>query len=148
MTNFKVNFEHPWFLLLLIPAIALPLFSYFKLNKRYRFTRNRITSLVLHLTVMVLSIAVLTGLSFSYYVPNTDNEVILLVDASYSNSEDSQDKTDDFIKEVIATTDSKFNLGIVTSATIRYTHQGSAQTQRELTQTTFRLRSPILRLPT
>ena len=114
MTNFQINFEYPWFLLLLIPAIALPLISYFKLNKRYRFTRNRIASLVLHLIVTVLSIAVLTGLSFSYFLPNTDNEVILLVDASYSNAEDSQKDTDDFIKEVVATTDSKFKLGIVT----------------------------------
>ena len=114
MTNFQINFEHPWFLLLLIPAIALPLISYFKLSKRYRFTRNRITSLSLHITVMVLSIAVLAGLSFSYFLPNTDNEVILLVDASYSNAEDSQEDTDDFIKEVVATTDSKFKLGIVT----------------------------------
>ena len=114
MTNFKVNFEHPWFLLLLIPAIVLPLISYFKLNKRYRCNRNRITSLVLHITVMVLSIAVLAGLTFSYFLPNTDNEVILLVDSSYSNSEDSQEETDDFIKEVIASTGSKFKLGIVT----------------------------------
>lgn len=114
MTNFQVNFEHPWFLLLLIPAIALPLISYFRLGKRYRFTRNRITSIVLHITVMVLSIAVLAGLTFSYFLPNTDNEVILLVDSSYSNAEDSQEKTDNFIKEVIASTRSKFKLGIVT----------------------------------
>ena len=114
MTNFKVNFEHPWFLLLLIPAIILPLISYFKLSKRYRCTRNRIVSIALHLTIMILSIAVLAGLTFSYYLPNTDNEVILLVDSSTSNTEDSQEKIDNFIKEVVYSTNSKFKLGIVT----------------------------------
>lgn len=114
MTNFRINFENPWFLLLLIPAFALTFFSYFKLGKRYRCTRNRIVSMVLHLTVMVLAITVLAGMTFSYYKPNTENEVILLVDSSYSTSEDTQEDVDDFIKTVIDNTDSKFKLGIVT----------------------------------
>jgi Mg-chelatase subunit ChlD len=116
MTNFRINFENPWLLLLLIPAIALPLISYFRLGKRYRFTRNRITSIALHITVMILSISVLAGLTFSYFLPNKDNEVILLVDASYSNSEneDERNDVDDFIKAVINSANSKFKLGVVT----------------------------------
>jgi hypothetical protein len=62
---------------------------------------------------MVLSIAVLAGIAFGYNIPNNDNEIILLVDASYSTS-DSQDDVDDFIKEVIDNSDSMFDLGIVT----------------------------------
>lgn len=114
MSNFRINFSHPWLLLLLIPAVALTLLSYFKLGKRYRCTRNRIVSMVLHLTVMLLAITILAGITFSYFKPNTENEVILLVDASYSTTEDSQDEIDDFIKAVIDNTDSKFKLGIVT----------------------------------
>lgn len=114
MSNFRINFSHPWLLLLLIPAVAFTLLSYFKLGKRYRCTRNRIVSMVLHLTVMLLAITILAGITFSYFKPNTENEVILLVDASYSTSEDSQDEIDDFIKAVIDNTDSKFKLGIVT----------------------------------
>lgn len=114
MTNFRINFSHPWLLLLLIPAVAFTLLSYFKLGKRYRCTRNRIVSMVLHITVMVLAITILAGISFSYYKPNTENEVILLVDASYSTSVDSQEDADEFIKAVIDNTDSKFKLGIVT----------------------------------
>ena len=111
MTNFSIIFANPWLLLLLIPAVGLTLLSYFKLNKRYRRTRNHITSIVLHLIVMVLSIAVLAGIAFGYNIPNNDNEIILLVDASYSTS-DSQDDVDDFIKEVIDNSDSMFDLGI------------------------------------
>jgi Mg-chelatase subunit ChlD len=114
MTNLRINFSNPWLLLLLIPAVALTLFSYFRLNKRYRFTRNHIVSIVLHLVVMVLAITLLAGIVFGYSLPNNDNEIILLVDASYSTSSDSQDEVDDFIRDVIAESDSMFELGIVT----------------------------------
>jgi len=113
MTNFKIIFSNPWLLLLLIPAIGLTLLTYFRMNKRYRFTRNHITSIVLHMVIMVLSIAVLAGMIFGYSIPNNDNEIILLVDASYSTS-DSEDEVDEFIRDVIDSTDTMFELGIVT----------------------------------
>lgn len=140
MTNFKINFLYPWLLLLLIPAIAFTLLSYFKLGKRYRCTRNRIVSMALHLTVMLLAIAILAGITFSYFKPNTENEVILLVDASYSTSEDSQDDLDEFIKAVIDNTDSKFKLGIVTFG---YDQVYAA----ELTNDTSKLYSSYLESP-
>ena len=113
MTNFSINFSNPWLLLLLIPAGLLTLIPYFRLNKRYRCTRNRIVSIVLHLIIMVLSISVLAGLTFDYDKPNSENEVILLVDSSFSGSENEQEK-DDFIQSVIMNSDSKFKVGIVT----------------------------------
>ena len=97
MTNFSVNFTNAWWLLLLIPAFALTLISYFKLNKRYRFTRNRIVSIVMHLVIMVLSIALLAGITMEYYKPNTETEVVLLVDYSYT-LDDSAQQIDDFVK--------------------------------------------------
>ena len=112
MTNFSVNFTNAWWLLLLIPAFALTLISYFKLNKRYRFTRNRIVSIVMHLIVMVLSIALLAGMTMEYYTPNTETEVILLVDSSYTQ-DDTRDDVDDFIREVVYGCDSMYKLGIV-----------------------------------
>ena len=140
MTNFSINFLYPWLLLLLIPAVALTLLSYFKLGKRYRCTRNRIVSMVLHITVMVLAITLLAGMTFSYFKPNTENEVILLVDATYSTTEDSQDEIDDFIKAVIDNTDSKFKLGIVTFG---YDQVYAA----ELTNDTGKLYSKYLEAP-
>ena len=113
MTRFRIIFSNPWLLLLLIPAIGLTLLSYFRMNKRYRFTRNHVTSVVLHLVIMVLSIAVLAGIVFGYSIPNNDNEIIILVDASYSTS-DSADDVDDFIRDVIDSCDTMFDLGIVT----------------------------------
>ena len=113
MSNFCIKFSNPWFLLLLIPAVGLALLPYFRMNKRYRNTRNRITSIVLHILVMTLSIAVLAGMTFEYDTPNKENEVILLVDTSDSGKENIDDKND-FVKSIIDNADSMFKLGIVT----------------------------------
>lgn len=112
MTNFSINFSNAWWLLLLIPAFGLTLFSYFRLNKRYRCTRNRIVSIVLHLTIMILSTLLLAGLTFEYDETNEENEVILLVDSSYTLDE-SDAEIDEFIQEVVLNCDSKYKLGIV-----------------------------------
>jgi len=114
MTNFSINFSNSWFLLLLIPALALTLLPYFRLAKKYRRTRNRIVSIALHLVIMTLAIFVLAGITFEYDTPNSENEVILLVDASDSAGEDNQTKMDLFIQDVIDSSDSMFKLGIVT----------------------------------
>ena len=66
MHNFRLVFSiSPWLMLLLIPAVAIALIPHFRLSKKYRRTRNRITSLVLHLLVMFFSISVLAGLGIS-----------------------------------------------------------------------------------
>ena len=100
MSDFVITFTHPWLLLLLIPAIGLTLFSYFTLSKRYRKNRNRITSVVLHSIVMTLAVFIISGMAFSYTVSNDQNEIVLLVDVSRSE-DDSEQKRDDFIKNVL-----------------------------------------------
>ena len=59
MSNFRIEFSNPWLLLLLIPAVALALIPYFRIAKRYRRTRNRVISIVLHCLVMLLCISLL-----------------------------------------------------------------------------------------
>lgn len=112
MSNFRINFEHPWFLLLLLPAVALTLLPYFKLSKRYRKTRNRVCSMVLHVIVMVLAITMLAGITFSYELPNKQNELIVLIDSSYSNRYSEEEK-EDFIEDVVKECDASFKVGIV-----------------------------------
>ncbi len=114
MTNFSIKFSNPWLLLLWIPALLFTFVPYFKMNKRYRGTRNRIVSMVLHLIIMTLAISLLAGITFEYDLPNDENEVILLVDSSYSGSE-LEDEKDSFIQTVMrANENGTFKLGIVT----------------------------------
>lgn len=102
MTNFKVLFTNPWFLFLLIPAIAFTLWPYFKLSKKYRRTRNRIISIVLHTLIMVMTISMVGGMSFAYDIPNSENELMICVDMSDSNvSSAVQKRKDDYIGSVI-----------------------------------------------
>ena len=82
MTNLSVNFINAWWLLLLIPAVGLTVYTYFKVNKRFRCTRNRVVSVVMHLVVTFLSALLLAGFTVEYYTPDTEVEVILLVDSS------------------------------------------------------------------
>lgn len=114
MSNFKISFSNPWFLFLLIPAAILTLVPYFRMNKRYRKSRNKIVPIVLHLIVMVLTVAVISGMTFEYDVSNKENEVILLVDTSDSADPDVIQKREDFVQSVISYCDSKFKLGVVT----------------------------------
>ena len=114
MQNIELHFSYPWLLLLLIPAVFLTLFSYFKLNKRYRCTRNRIISIVLHICIMFFAIFTLSGFVVRYDIPNEKNEIIILVDKSTSE-EEAQQSIDMFVDSVL--TEGRFdgfNMGIVT----------------------------------
>lgn len=101
MRNFSIHFQNPWLLLLLIPAFALTIVLYLLLNKKFRRTRNRIVSIVLHSVVVTLCVFVLAGISFRYDVANLENEIILLVDVS-ETEEQSADRRDEFIRTVIS----------------------------------------------
>ncbi len=113
MSNFRVIFNNPWFLLLIIPAVALVLALYFRVSKKYRRTRNRVTSVVLQLIVLLLNISVLAGAKFAYTEPILKNEVMLVVDLSHSNKA-SEEKKNEFIKDILEASDSIFQMGIVT----------------------------------
>ena len=112
MQNFRIHYSHPWLLLLLIPAIALTLFPYFKANKKYRKTRNRILSMLFHGLAITLAINLLAGISFSYEKPNLENELIVLVDTTDSNAA-SSDAKNEFVQSVVSITDGKYRLGVV-----------------------------------
>lgn len=101
MTNFSLTFlNSPWFLLLIPVAFLLTFIPYFRLAKRYRRTRNRIISIVMHLILSVLTVSVLSGLQFHYETPNNNNELIVLIDGSYSTENLSKSR-DELVDELI-----------------------------------------------
>ena len=112
MTNFRIAFSYPWLLLLLIPAAVLTMLPYFRLAKKYRNTRNRIVSIIMHALVMVLAIALLAGMTFKYEVPNHQNQLILLVDSSFSN-ENADDDKNNFVADILDRCGTDYRVGVV-----------------------------------
>ena len=112
MSNLQLNFTHPWLLLLIIPALILTLIPYFRVTKKYRRTRNRVLSIIFHSLAMFLAVNLLAGTTLSYELPNTENEVILLVDVSESNDENA-DAKNEFVETVINVCGKDFKVGVV-----------------------------------
>ena len=114
MSDFSIDFfVSPWLLLLLIPALAVPLILYFCQKKEVRRTRNRIAALVLHLTALTLTIVALSGIHFATELPNEQNELVILVDSSFSTGT-AKDRTDKFVRELLEANDGRCKISIVT----------------------------------
>ncbi len=113
MSDFRIEFTYPWLMLLLIPALFLALYPHFRIEKRFRRTRNRIISVVLHTLVTVCSVCILAGTYFSALIPNHENEIIVLIDASDSNDADGQAR-DEFIYELIRNKDEDIRMSVIT----------------------------------
>lgn len=102
MFGYSIQFMYPWLLLLIIPLVGVALFLYFRSNKKYRRTRNRIIALVLHCVACVLCVSVLSGIFITKSVPNESNEVIFLVDVSRSGEKE-QANRENFLKAALGT---------------------------------------------
>ena len=114
MLSIYINFSRPWYLLLLVLFAAFTIFPYFTISKRYRKTRNRITSMVLHGIVSLLVICILSGMTFVRTSANSSNEIILVVDVSNTENQASK-KRDDFVNTVINQCKfDNFKIGVVT----------------------------------
>ena len=132
MSNFSVTYNYPWLLLLIIPALLLTLIPYFRLDRRYRFTRNRIISMTLHSIAMLLVINLLAGVRFSYEVPNEENEVILLVDVSDSGKA-AKEERDGFVSSVINVLPEDCKVGVVKFANgYKYASELTADKEKAL----------------
>lgn len=112
MSNLAIEFSNPWLLLLIVPALAVTLFPYFRLAKKYRRTRNRVVAMVLNMIVMVLCVSLLAGITFTYDKTNLDNEVIILVDTTYSGENERYQK-DDYVRAILYESGENFKVGVV-----------------------------------
>lgn len=112
MSNIRLHFEHPYMLILLIPAIILAMIPFFKLPKHRRNSNGRRLSLTLHCIILTLTTLVLSG--FRIHIENSikTTDVLFLVDNSYSETYSEQD-IDEYLKKVFKEYDYNYRLGIV-----------------------------------
>lgn len=114
MIHFRIHFSYPLLLLIFLLGLAMTALLYFRLSKKYRKNRNRITSTVLHLIVLALAVLTLAGTMFTYEIPNKENQIILLVDVS-DTTEQSARERERFIETVLDMGQyDGYSIGIVT----------------------------------
>ena len=108
-----VHFEHPYLLFVLIPAIILAFLPYFLTKKKRRRNRNKITSLVLHVIIILLCTVVLTGMTFVEPDVEKDYETIILVDVSPSTN-NNEENIETRLSEILDQIEPNTKVGIVT----------------------------------
>ena len=113
MNDFSITFQHPWLLLLIIPALLCTLIPFFLIPKKFRRTRNRVISVTLHSLAAALCVTLIAGISFLYTVPNRENELMILVDLSDSGNEQADEK-DEYVQTVINLCGEGYKVGVVT----------------------------------
>ena len=113
MNDCSIPFQHPWLLLLIIPALLCTLIPFFLIPKKFRRTRNRVISVTLHSLAAALCVTLIAGISFLYTVPNRENELMILVDLSDSGNEQADEK-DEYVQTVINLCGEGYKVGVVT----------------------------------
>ncbi len=113
MNNISFEFAHPWFLLVLVVAIPLALIPFFRLKKARRRNRNKITSLVLHLIIVLLCTLVLSGFTIKSEDSLKKKETYIVVDVSRSVNNQAEE-IDAFVDNILKDIDGNNKVGIVT----------------------------------
>ena len=112
VNNISISFVYPWLLFIVIPLVLLAIWPYFKLPVKYRNSRNRITSMVLHLIVVVLLVIVLSGMKIHNNYVSRKSDIIVLIDQSTSQM-DNQEAIQNFLEDVVEQLPSDYNIGIM-----------------------------------
>lgn len=82
MSSIEIAFQKPWFLLLVIPALAVILLPFFRLPARRRKSVKRIAPVVLHSVIVVLLVLIISG--FSLLRSEKEQAVMVVADMSDS----------------------------------------------------------------
>lgn len=113
MNSINLQFDNPWIMLALIPAIALALWPYLKIKKHRRRTRNRVVSMILHIVILFMITSVFANFKVRVEDVLLEKDTIILVDVSDS-SFSSKDKIDNYIETILEDYDNPNKVGIVT----------------------------------
>lgn len=106
----SISFDNAWLLLIALPLLCLVLIPYFWAIRRDNRSRSVITSLVLHLLIVVLVTLSLAGTMVTTTV--TQTEVYIVADVSYS-SHRNLEKIDEYIEDVCADLPANTKIGVI-----------------------------------
>ena len=106
----SISFDNAWLLLIAIPLLCLVLIPYFWAIRRDNRNRSVITSLVLHLLIVVLVTLSLAGTMVTTTV--TQTEVYIVADVSYS-SHRNLEKIDEYIEEICEELPANTKVGVI-----------------------------------
>lgn len=115
MSDYHIDFSlSPYLLLLIVPALLLIWGVFFigKKKRRSRITANRIVSSILQSVVAVLFIFAIAGIYVAYDEVNPQNELVILVDQSYTTKQ-TQDGIDEFLHELFEANEERCRMAIV-----------------------------------
>jgi Ca-activated chloride channel homolog len=112
VNNISISFVYPWLLFVVIPLVLLAIWPYFKLPVKYRKSRNRITSMVFHLIIIVLLTIVLSGMKVHNNYVSRKSDIIILIDQSASQM-DNQDAINTFLNSVAEQLPDDYRIGIM-----------------------------------
>ncbi len=106
----SISFDNPYWLLIAIPLIAAVLIPFFISASKDNRTKGWITSLIIHI-VIIVSIA-LSAAGLVHTTVMTRTKVYVVADLSYS-SERNLDKIDEYIKQIEDNLPSKSMMGVI-----------------------------------
>ncbi|MBE6638828.1 MAG: VWA domain-containing protein [Ruminococcaceae bacterium] len=110
MSNIELTFEHPWFMLLAIPMIAVVLLPFLLLPKNRRKTFKKIAPVVLHCVIVLLLVLIISGFSILHHT--NEESVMLLLDLSYS-TKNVQSTILDHTEELLDLIDQNIPVGVI-----------------------------------
>ena len=106
----SISFDNPYWLFIAIPLIAAVLIPFFISVSKDNRTKGWITSLIIHI-VIIVSIA-LSAAGLVHTTVMTRTKVYVVADVSYS-SERNLDKIDEYIKQIEDNLPSKSMMGVI-----------------------------------
>ena len=106
----SISFDNPYWLLLAIPLLAATLIPYFVSVSKDNRTKSWITSLVIHIVIILSLSLAAAGLVHTTVITRT--KVYVVADVSYSSSRN-LDKIDEFIEQINDSLPQNSRLGIV-----------------------------------
>lgn len=110
MTGFKLTFEQPLLLLLIIPALLIIVIPYLMLPRNRRKGVRRILPLIVHMVTAILLCTLIAGMSITAFEDR--QSVMVLLDLSDS-TERRRDEMVAFAGELLEGADSNANTGLV-----------------------------------